>query len=45
MRLVFDEDTSSLRVPLAAGLSAKVTVDTAHRRTLFGFGLNHGGRR
>ena len=45
VRLVFDEDTSSLRVPLAAGLSAKVTVDTAHRRTLFGFGLNHGGRR
>ena len=41
VRLVFDDDVADLRVPLAAGLSAKVTVDTAHRRTLFGYGLNH----
>jgi membrane fusion protein (multidrug efflux system) len=41
VRLVFDTDASDIRVPLAAGLSATVTVDTAHRRTLFGFGLNH----
>ena len=41
VRLVFDEDTADIRVPLAAGLSAKVSVDTAHRRTLFGYGLNH----
>ncbi len=44
VRLVFDEDPSSIRVPLAAGLSANVTVDTAHRRTLFGYGLNHRAR-
>jgi membrane fusion protein (multidrug efflux system) len=41
VRLVFDGDVSDIRVPLAAGLSATVTVDTAHRRTLFGYGLNH----
>jgi len=41
VRLVFDGDVSDIRVPLAAGLSATVTVDTAHRRTLFGFGVNH----
>ncbi len=41
VRLVFDEDTADIRAPLAAGLSAKVTVDTAHQRTLFGYGLNH----
>ncbi|WP_158916241.1 HlyD family secretion protein [Caulobacter sp. S45] len=41
VRLVFDEDISAIRAPLAAGLSATVTVDTAHRRTLFGSGLNH----
>ncbi len=45
VRLVFDEDTADIRAPLAAGLSAKVTVDTAHRRTLFGYGLNHKARR
>jgi len=42
VRLVFDGDVSDIRVPLAAGLSATVTVDTAHRRTLFGYGLNSG---
>jgi len=36
VRLVFDGDASDIRVPLAAGLSATVTVDTNHRRTLFG---------
>ena len=41
VRLVFDGDASDIRVPLAAGLSATVTVDTAHQRTLFGYGLNH----
>jgi membrane fusion protein (multidrug efflux system) len=41
VRLVFDGDVSEIRVPLAAGLSATVTVDTAHRRELFGTGLNH----
>ena len=41
VRLVFDDDVADIRVPLAAGLSAKVSVDTAHRRTLFGYGLNH----
>jgi membrane fusion protein, multidrug efflux system len=41
VRLVFDEDVAAIRAPLAAGLSATVTVDTAHRRTLFGYGLNH----
>jgi membrane fusion protein (multidrug efflux system) len=41
VRLVFDEDVSQIRAPLAAGLSATVTVDTAHQRTLFGYGLNH----
>jgi membrane fusion protein (multidrug efflux system) len=41
VRLVFDGDVSDIRVPLAAGLSATVTVDTAHRRTLFGYGVNH----
>jgi membrane fusion protein (multidrug efflux system) len=40
VRLDFEEDVSRIRVPLAAGLSAKVTVDTAYRRELFGFGLN-----
>jgi membrane fusion protein (multidrug efflux system) len=44
VRLDFDEDISRIRVPLAAGLSAKVTVDTAYRRQLFGFGLNHRAR-
>ena len=41
VRLVFDQDVADIRVPLAAGLSAKVTVDTAHQRTLLGYGLNH----
>ncbi|WP_174299716.1 HlyD family secretion protein [Caulobacter sp. S45] len=41
VRLVFDDDTADIRAPLAAGLSAKVTVDTAHQRKLFGYGLNH----
>ena len=41
VRLVFDDDVADIRVPLAAGLSAKVSVDTAHQRTLFGYGLNH----
>ncbi len=41
VRLVFDGDVSDIHVPLAAGLSATVTVDTAHQRTLFGYGLNH----
>ena len=41
VRLVFDEDVSAIRAPLASGLSATVTVDTAHQRTLFGYGLNH----
>jgi membrane fusion protein (multidrug efflux system) len=41
VRLVFDEDVSAIRAPLAAGLSATVTVDTSHQRTLFGYGLNH----
>jgi membrane fusion protein (multidrug efflux system) len=41
VRLVFDSDVSAIRVPLAAGLSATVTVDTDHRRTLFGYGVNH----
>ncbi|MGC1302295.1 MAG: HlyD family secretion protein [Caulobacteraceae bacterium] len=41
VRLVFDEDVSAIRAPLAAGLSATVTVDTTHQRTLFGYGLNH----
>ena len=41
VRLVFDQDVADIKAPLAAGLSAKVTVDTAHRRTLFGYGLNH----
>ena len=45
VRLVFDEDTADIRAPLAAGLSAKVTVDTAHQRTLFGYGLNHRAAR
>jgi len=36
VRLVFDGDTADIRVPLAAGLSATVTVDTNHHRTLFG---------
>ena len=45
VRLVFDEDTAEIRAPLAAGLSAKVTVDTAHQRTLFGYGLNHQAAR
>ena len=41
VRLVFDEDVSAIRAPLAAGLSATVSVDTSHQRTLFGYGLNH----
>lgn len=42
VRLVFDGDPSELRrLPLGAGLSAKVSVDTGHRRSLFGLG---GGR-
>ena len=45
VRLVFDQDVADIRVPLAAGLSAKVTVDTAHQRTLFGYGLNHRAAR
>ena len=45
VRLVFDEDTADIAAPLAAGLSAKVSVDTAHRRTLFGYGLNHRAAR
>jgi membrane fusion protein (multidrug efflux system) len=45
VRLVFDDDVADIRVPLAAGLSAKVTVDTAHQRTLFGYGLNHRATR
>ena len=45
VRLVFDEDVADIRAPLAAGLSAKVTVDTAHQRTLFGYGLNHRAAR
>jgi membrane fusion protein (multidrug efflux system) len=36
VRLVFDEDVSAIKTPLAAGLSAVVTVDTNHRRRLFG---------
>ena len=39
VRLVFDSDTSELRVPLEAGLSAVAAVDTAHRRTVMGYGL------
>jgi len=35
---VFDEDVSAIKTPLAAGLSAVVTVDTNHRRRLFGEG-------
>ena len=45
VRMVFDEDVADIRAPLAAGLSAKVTVDTAHQRTLFGYGLNHRAAR
>ena len=39
VRRVFDSDTSDLRVPLQAGLSATATVDTQKRRTFLGYGL------
>ena len=45
VRLSFDENVADIRVPLAAGLSANVSVDTSHRRTLFGYGLNHRATR
>ncbi len=45
VRLVFDEDTADIAAPLAAGLSAKVTVDTAHSRALLGYRLNPPGAR
>ena len=39
VRLVFDADQPELRrLPLGAGLSASVGVDTGHRRSLFGLG-------
>jgi membrane fusion protein (multidrug efflux system) len=42
VRLAFDGSDAELRrLPLGAGLSAKVAVDTGHRRSLFGFGGGH----